>query len=77
MSETAEQILLAVVAEDRVTAVLYKAGDDGFFLETIVWPAVWGMRSHFSRDMTPGEARAWMIGHGVEIESEGPDENDL
>ena len=61
MSETAEQILLAVVAEDRVTAALYKIGED-FALETTVWPAVWGTRSHFSRDLTPDEAQAWAAG---------------
>ena len=63
-----EPVLIAAVAEDRVTAALYQAGD-GFFLETIVWPAVWGTRSLFSRDLTPNEARAWLVGHGiVEVE---------
>lgn len=59
-----EPVLIAAVAEDRVTAALYQAGD-GFFLETIVWPAVWGTRSLFSRDLTPDEARQWAAGHGI------------
>ena len=56
--------LLAVVAEDRVTALLSRA-DDGFLLETIVWPAVWGARGRFTRILTVAEARAWLGGHGL------------
>lgn len=67
MSEA--DVLLAVVAEDRVTALLYRTGAD-FTLETVVWPAVWGTRSLFSRAITPHEAKVWMEAHGVEIETE-------
>ena len=73
MSDTAESspVLLAVVAEDRVTATLYQtAGGRGFLLETIVWPAVWGTRSRFQRVLTTEEARAWVAGHGVDVEME-------
>ncbi len=70
MSEAqAEAILLAVVAEDTATAMLYRRGD-GFTLETIVWPAMWGTRSRFVRSLTPDEARAWVVGHGVDIAME-------
>ena len=68
--------LLAVVTEDTVTAMLYRTSG-GFVLETVVWPAMWDTRGRFSRDLTHDEARAWAAGHGVEIESEGSDENDL
>ena len=62
-----EAILLAVVAEDRVSAALYwRPADDGFRLETLVWPAVWGTHSLFRRDLTKDEARTWLSGHGVE-----------
>ncbi|MHB1608444.1 MAG: hypothetical protein ACYCXX_07360 [Acidiferrobacter thiooxydans] len=61
----ASPALLAVVAEDRVTALLYKVGD-GFLMETVVWPAVWGTHSLFRRDLTKDEARTWLSGHGVE-----------
>jgi hypothetical protein len=71
-----EEVLLAVVSENTATAILYRAGKN-FILETIVWPAVWDTRGRFCRDLTPDEARAWAAGHGVEIESEGPNENDL
>ena len=60
-----EAILLAVVAEDRVTALLYRVAD-GFLVETVLWPAVWGTRSYFRRDLSQDEARAWLSGHGVE-----------
>ena len=56
--------LLAVVAEDRVTAALYRT-PDGFLLETTMWPAMWGTRSRFSRPLSLEEARAWMAGHGI------------
>ena len=61
-----EAILLAVVAEDRVSAALYWMPADGFRLETLVWPVVGGTRSHFRRDLSKDEARAWLVGHGVE-----------
>ena len=68
MSE-ASPVLLAVVAEDRATATLYKTAS-GFLLDTILWPAMWGTRSHFSREMTMAEARAWVAGHEVDVEME-------
>ena len=57
-------VLLAVVVEDRATDLLYKTGE-GFVLETVIWPAVWGTRSHFRRDLTLDETRAWIVGHGI------------
>ena len=66
-----EEVLLAVVAEDTATALLYRTAQ-GFVLETVVWPAMWDTRGRFSRDLSPDEARAWMVGHGVEIEMEVP-----
>ncbi len=62
-------ILLAVVAEDRVSAALYWMPAAGFRLETFAWPAMWGTRAHFSRDLSEDEARAWLLGHGVEMEA--------
>ncbi len=59
-----EAVLLAVVAEDTATAMLYRTAQ-GFTLETVVWPAMWGTRSHFRRDLTPDDARAWVAGHGI------------
>ena len=56
--------LLAVVAEDRATAGLYRTGHL-FVLETLLWPAMWGTDSRFSRILTVGEARAWLAGHGL------------
>ncbi len=35
--------LLAVVAEDRATAMLYR-GQGYYLLETVLWPAMWGER---------------------------------
>ena len=56
--------LLAVVAEDRVWASLSRTGH-AFVLETLLWPAMWGTDSRFSRILTASEARAWLAGHGV------------
>ena len=56
--------LLAVVAEDRVTAALYRT-PDGFLLETTMWPAMWGTRSRFSRPLSLEEARDWIAAHGL------------
>ncbi len=68
MGEVAEvesaPLLLAVVAEDRATALLYWAGAS-FVLETVVWPAMWDTRSRFVRALSLDEARAWITGHGV------------
>ncbi len=50
-------MLLAVVAEDTATALLYRTAE-GFALETVVWPVMWETRSRFSRDLSPDEARA-------------------
>ena len=57
-------VLLAVVAENHATTLLYRTAY-GFMLDTITWPPVWGTRSFFSRDLTPDEARAWVAGHGI------------
>lgn len=59
MSVAAEAapMLLAVVAEDTATALLYRTAE-GFALETVVWPVMWETRSRFSRDLSPDEARA-------------------
>ena len=61
----ADDELLAVVAEDRVTAALYLTAN-GFLLETTMWPAMWGTRGRFSRVLSLDEAQAWMAGHGVD-----------
>ena len=63
-SARAEPVLLAVVAEDRVSASLYRAGQ-AFILETLLWPAMWGTDSRFTRVLTASEARAWLAGHGL------------
>jgi hypothetical protein len=65
----AEHVLLAVVAEDTATAMLYRT-DEGFVLETVIWPAMWDTRGRFSRDLSPNEAAEWAAGHGVDIEME-------
>ena len=57
--------LLAVVAEDRVSASLYRTGQ-AFVLETLLWPAMWGTRNFFSRYLTPDEARTWLAAHGID-----------
>ena len=56
--------LLAVVAEDRVSASLYRT-EQAFVLETLLWPAMWGTDSRFTRILTASEARAWLAGHGL------------
>jgi hypothetical protein len=56
--------LLAVVAEDRATAGLYRTGQ-AFVLETLLWPAMWGTDSRFTRVLTEDQARAWLAGHGL------------
>lgn len=71
MSEAAEASyvdepdeLLAVVAEDRCSAGLYRTAG-GFVLETTLWPAMWGTRSRFSRPLPLEEARDWIAAHGL------------
>ncbi|AWP24524.1 hypothetical protein C4901_15310 [Acidiferrobacter sp. SPIII_3] len=66
MSEAAEDllVLLAVVAEDRVTAALYRT-PDGFLLETTMWPAMWGTHGRFQRALSTEEARDWIAAHGL------------
>ena len=62
-------ILLAVVAEDRVSAVLYWMPAAGFRLEPFARAGRWGTRAHFSRDLSEDDARAWLLGHGLEMEA--------
>ena len=57
--------LLAVVAEDRATAGLYRTGHL-FVLETLLWPAMWGTQSRFTRVLTTDEARTWLAAHGID-----------
>lgn len=57
-------VLLAVVAEDTATALLYRTVT-GFVLETVVWPPMWDTRSRFARALSLDEVRAWIAAHGV------------
>ena len=57
--------LLAVVAEDRVSASLYRT-EQAFVLETLLWPAMWGTDSRFTRVLTEDQARDWLAAHGID-----------